>query len=108
MTDKNDRNSVAPISNGGVVGGDLKTASTGYVLSNTTMSGKITCGDIDVDGVSLKKTLADIEERLAILRPNPQLESQWEELAAIRQEYLELERELIEKQRTFDILKKPE
>ena len=89
MTDKNDRNSVATISNGGVVGGDLKTASTGYVLSNTTMSGKIACGDIDINGVSLKKTLADIEERLAILRPNPQLESQWEELAAIRQEYLE-------------------
>jgi hypothetical protein len=51
--------------------------------------------------------LAKIEERLAILPPpNLELERDWSELAKLRQQYVELERELLEKQRVFDILKK--
>jgi hypothetical protein len=51
--------------------------------------------------------LAKIEERLAILPPpNPELERDWSELAELRKQYVELERELLEKQRVFDILKK--
>jgi hypothetical protein len=64
-------------------------------------------GDITVKGRSISQSLAKIEERLAILPPpNLELERNWLELAELRQQYVELERELLEKQRVFDILKK--
>jgi len=64
-------------------------------------------GDLRVQGRSITQTLEKIEERLAILVPNEKLEKDWEELQRIREQYVELERQLLEKQRTFDILKKP-
>lgn len=63
-------------------------------------------GDIKIRGKSLVDTLDRIEKKLAILVPNIKLEAEWEQLAALRQQYVELERELQEKQRVFDILKK--
>lgn len=63
-------------------------------------------GDIRVKGQSITETLDKINERLNILIPNEKLEKNWSELAELRQRYVELERELLEKQRTFDILKK--
>ena len=64
-------------------------------------------GDITVKGRSITQTLEKIEERLAILPPpNADLERDWSELAKLRQQYVELERELLEKQRVFDILRK--
>jgi len=64
-------------------------------------------GDIVVKGRSLTESLTKIEERLAILpAPNRALEQDWSELAELRQQYVELERQLLEKQRVFDILKK--
>jgi hypothetical protein len=63
-------------------------------------------GDIAFKGRSLDETLKKIEERLGILIPNVRLEEDWEELKDLRMQYLELERQLLEKQRVFDILKK--
>lgn len=63
-------------------------------------------GDITIKGRSITETINQINERLAILVPNEKLEQEWSELAELRQRYVELERELLEKQRTFDILKK--
>ena len=64
-------------------------------------------GDLTVKGRSITQTLEKIEERLAILPPpNTELERDWAPLAELRQQYVELERELLEKQRVFDILKK--
>ena len=63
-------------------------------------------GDIVLKGKSLSETLEKIQERLNILVPNKELEAEYAELAALRQQYVELERELLEKQRVFDILKK--
>lgn len=63
-------------------------------------------GDIILKGQSLSETLAKINERLGILVPNKELEAEYAELAKLRQQYVELERELQEKQRVFDILKK--
>lgn len=63
-------------------------------------------GDIVLQGKSLSETLNKINERLAILVPNQELEAEYAELAALRQQYVELERELREKQQVFDILKK--
>ena len=64
-------------------------------------------GDLRVRGRSIDETLAKIEERLGILVPNKQLEAEWEQLHQLRMQYVELERELLEKQRTFNILKRP-
>lgn len=63
-------------------------------------------GNIHMNGINLTDVLGNIESRLAILRPNPELEKEWEELAKLREQYVELELKLLEKQRTFDILKK--
>lgn len=63
-------------------------------------------GDIKVKGKSITDSLDRIEERLAILRPNEELEEKWENLRALRNAYLELEKEILEKQAMWSILKK--
>ncbi len=63
-------------------------------------------GDVKIKGVSIAETLEKLEQRLAILRPNEQLEDKWEELKALRDAYCKLEAEIIEKQKMWDILKK--
>lgn len=63
-------------------------------------------GEVTIKGKSLTTTLDKIEERLAILHPNPELEDRWKELQSLREAYVELEREIIEKERVWAILKK--
>ena len=63
-------------------------------------------GDVRIKGQSITETLNKINERLNILIPNEKLEKNWSDLAELRMRYVELERELLEKQRVFDILKK--
>lgn len=63
-------------------------------------------GDIKIQGVSLKETLENIEKRLAILHPNMELEEKWENLKGLRQAYMELEAEILEKEKIWKILKK--
>jgi hypothetical protein len=63
-------------------------------------------GDIKVQGKSLKESLEKIEERLAILHPNEELEEKWEQLRGLRKLYMELEAEIIEKEKVWSILKK--
>ena len=63
-------------------------------------------GDIKFDGKSLKDVLDNLERRLAILHPNPKLEEKWEELKALGDRYRELEKEILEKEKMWAILKK--
>ena len=63
-------------------------------------------GDLKLQGKSLKDSLDRIEERLAILRPNEELEEKWEQLRGLRKMYMELEAEIIEKEKVWSILKK--
>jgi hypothetical protein len=63
-------------------------------------------GDVKIKGVSIAETLEKLEQRLAILRPNEQLEDKWEELKALGDAYRKLEADIIEKQKMWDILKK--
>jgi len=93
------------------------TVNTGYTYStnwsnnwsnNATVNvGKVTITDkdIDIDGVSLRETLAKVNERLAIFQPNPELEADFEQLRNLRDQYVELERELMEKAQTWNTLK---
>lgn len=63
-------------------------------------------GDLKIQGKSLKESLDRIEERLAILRPNEELEEKWDQLRGLRKLYMELEAEIIEKEKMWAILKK--
>ena len=63
-------------------------------------------GEVTIKGKNLNDTLERIEERLAILRPNEELEAKWENLRALRNAYKELEAEIIEKEKVWGILKK--
>ena len=63
-------------------------------------------GEVTLKGKSLSEMFEKIEERLAILHPNPELEDKWDELKELGKRYKELEQEIIEKERVWAILKK--
>ena len=76
---------------------------------NTNASSKIRLdgadADIEVNGISLLKTMQEIQSRLNILQPNTALEKEWEELYELGRKYRELEQQIKEKQATWDRLK---
>jgi hypothetical protein len=63
-------------------------------------------GNVTIKGRNLTDMLDKIEERLAILHPNEKLEDKWDELKELGKRYKELEREIIEKEKVWAILKK--
>ena len=62
-------------------------------------------GDITIGGKSLSEAIEKIEERLGILHPNPELEERWDKLKELRKQYIEMERDLLEKEKIMKILK---
>ena len=62
--------------------------------------------DIFIDGVSLKNTLQGINDRLAILQVNPELEAEFDELHALGEQYRELEKKILEKKKVWAALNK--
>ena len=72
-----------------------------HVQGDAVFEGNITWQDRD-----MREWFESVESKLAILKPNPDLEAEWSELAELRMKYVELERRLLEKQQVFDILKK--
>jgi hypothetical protein len=83
------------------------TSSTGTVSISENGIEMQPGADIVIGGQSLTKTLAAINERLAILQPNTRLESEWEELKELGERYREMEQDLLEKARVWGILKAP-
>ena len=63
-------------------------------------------GEVKIGGKNIKEMFEKIEERLAILHPNPKLEDKWDELKELGKRYKELEAEIIEKEKVWAILKK--
>ena len=63
-------------------------------------------GDLKLQGKSIGKSLEMIEEKLAILHPNEKLEDKWDELRDLRNKYIQLEKEILEKEKVWDILNK--
>ena len=61
--------------------------------------------DIVVGGKSLTKAIEQIEERLGILHPNPALEERWDKLKDLRRQYMEMEKDILEKEKIMKILK---
>lgn len=103
---------------GGGSGTVLMSGSTGAnwatVAADPNLQGKTLqvtgnadiTGELTVQGVKLSDRLDKIEERLGILRPNEELEAKWENLRGLRKAYMELEKEIIEKESMWSILKK--
>lgn len=86
------------------------TWATGTSAVSNSVSGELTINgdspDIKLGDRSLRDFMDKVEERLGILRPNEALEERWEKLKDLRRQYNELEKELIEKEKMWDILKK--
>jgi hypothetical protein len=111
------------ISNGGYTIGTSTTvpytwttttgAGTGYSFNTTPTTVEINTDgltmangtDITIGGKSLTKAIEQIEERLGILHPNPALEERWDKLKDLRKQYMEMEKDLLEKEKIMKILK---
>lgn len=63
-------------------------------------------GDITIKGKSLTESLEGIEKRLGILHVNPDLEGRWEKLKKLGERYRAMEKDLLDKEKMWDILKK--
>ena len=92
------------------------TISNGTITTGTTFTDNWTSG-ITLGGTTLteekvkvlddmKEWMSSVDEKLAILKPNPDLEDRWEELKSLREQYIELEKDLLNKEKVWDIIKK--
>jgi hypothetical protein len=63
-------------------------------------------GEVKIKGINIGDTLVKLEERLAILHPNERLEEKWEKLKELRKQYMELETDILEKEKIMEILKR--
>jgi len=98
------------ITNNGALGPYTFSAGTNtQPWYSTTVSPKIKLdgadADIEINGISLLKTMQEIQSRLNILQPNTALEKEWQELFELGRKYRELEQQIKEKQATWDRLK---
>jgi hypothetical protein len=64
--------------------------------------------DIEINGKSLSSAIANIEERLAILHCNPELEAEFQELHQLGEQYRKVEKQLMEKKTVWDKLNRAE
>jgi hypothetical protein len=62
--------------------------------------------DIEINGESLIGMLRNIEQRLNILKPNAELESEWTELKELGDAYRKLEAEIEAKMKTWEAIAK--
>ena len=96
---------------GGYITSSIADATWSSNTAMLTPSGQIELNgdqaDVVINGVSLTETLQLIQDRLNMLRPNKALEAEWDQLRELGQQYRQLEAELKEKQRAWEILKKP-
>lgn len=61
--------------------------------------------DININGMSLKTAITEIQQRLNILQPNTKLEAEWDQLRELGEQYRKLEANIIEKQKIWNNLK---
>ena len=109
-----------------VSGVNTMLGGTGYTYTTNTTSPFLTTGsnpamvvnqsgsidiqgqnaDIKINGKSMKTWMEQVEERLNILTPNPELEADWDELQELGERYRALERKCKEKAQMWAALKK--
>jgi hypothetical protein len=81
------------------------TLSPNNSISSATLELRGKDADIRINGVSLTDVLKNIEERLNILRPDTELEAEWDQLRELGNQYRQLELELKEKSQMWGKLK---
>jgi hypothetical protein len=89
-------------------GATWSTANTLNVPVSGRMELRGNQADIVINDVSLNDTLRSIQDRLNMLRPNRELEAEWDQLRDLGEQYRDLEKQLIQKQRAWDLLRKKE
>jgi len=62
--------------------------------------------DLDINGVSLKETLTSIQEMLGVMKMDPALEKEFEELRAAGERYREVRERFQEQKAVWDTLKR--
>lgn len=94
------------IGGGGGAGGSgaVIYGATGNPSTKINLTGDD--ADITVNGRSIIDMLENIEQRLAILQPNKDLESEWDELKALGDQYRVLEARIKDQIKTYETLKK--
>ena len=90
-------------------GWGLNSGAGEYHVNNTLKGGQLHLeghdADININGESLMATLRSLEQRLNILRPNPEMEEEWDQLRELGDQYRQLEADLKEKQKMWNMLK---
>ena len=85
------------------------STSSPWVTQSPGVGPKITLdgpdADVEINGVSLWKTMQEIANRLNIMQTNPELEVEWKELRELGDQYRKLEQHILDKQATFDRIK---
>ena len=86
-------------------------ASAAGTWTDTTLrSGKIELtgdhADISINGLSITGVIQEISDKLAILKPDEQMEQDWQELRDLRRQYQEKLEHCRQKSRTWAALKK--
>lgn len=84
---------------------DISNSTVPNDIWETALKGNLTASDIILDGKSLSETLQKIEKRLAILHPNQDLEERWDDLKELGEQYRKLEQEILEKEKSWNIIK---
>ena len=86
------------------------TATTAVNPVVVNQSGKISLtgvnADVDINGVSLKETLEGISEMLGLMKMDPALEKEFEELRAAGEHYRQLREKFSEQKVVWDTLKR--
>lgn len=88
---------------GGIFTNPLTTDSNSVSVNGNL---NVTDGHINLDGKSLSERLAKIEERIGVLISNPNLELEYDKLKRLGNKYRKLEKQLEEKSKTWNILKR--
>jgi hypothetical protein len=79
---------------------NMKVAQTGQIDI------KGTDADIRINGKSMNRWMEQVEQRLNILTPNPELEKEWDDLRRLGERYRKLEKKCQEKAQMWEALKK--
>jgi len=89
--------------------GILGSSATDYNMK-VAQSGQIDIqgkdADIRINGKSMNRWMEQVEQRLNILTPNPELEKEWDELRRLGERYRKLEKKCQEKAKMWETLKK--
>lgn len=105
ITNAYTNNSIGKVTSTFTIRDDNSNVLVNLDLPNKSFNLSKDC-DLKLGNISIRTFLERIEQRLEILHINPELESQWDELKELGDRYRQLEKELLEKNKVWDILKK--